>query len=200
MPPQERERPKCGICLREQPIEADWVTNGSLEDEQIDAPDSPHAYLNELCWEPEDDTCLARAMDLGRPNTYGDALAALQATQERVRELEEALEAEKRAREKAEREAEIWWAGTTDYWYERTQELERVAKAAQAMRDFHEARADQLQQLVDGAVEEFERRGAADDSTMTTDRQGWRDAAEYLRYKAASTQPSAQPRDTGEGR
>jgi hypothetical protein len=44
------------------------------------------------------------------------------------------LEALGEAERKAEKKAEDWWGSTTDYWYERTQELQRMVESAVALK------------------------------------------------------------------
>lgn len=66
------ERERCVFCRREKAIDADWDRNGELNDEQAAA-----AGLDDLCWEQEDESCLALLADSDRPTNLEAALEAL---------------------------------------------------------------------------------------------------------------------------
>jgi hypothetical protein len=76
------ERAKCAICTRPIATDADWDLNGEIgHDDEAAAK----AGLDELCWEPEDDSCLAQAIELGRPTEYGTAMAHLDSLRDGLR-------------------------------------------------------------------------------------------------------------------
>lgn len=77
------ERDLCYICLREQATEEDWETNSQLPSWREREAD--RLGLNDLCWDKEGDDCLSRAIELGRPLSYGEAMT-------RIADLEHAIE------------------------------------------------------------------------------------------------------------
>lgn len=118
------ERKKCIFCLRERAADADWDLNGQLDDAQIDAADSPYAYLNNLCWEEADQSCMAVAIELGHPITYEEAMGRLQALQQALEEKigRARREAVDRAAQCEEEKAQGNWSGASrlDVWVRAT--------------------------------------------------------------------------------
>lgn len=67
------ERERCVFCRREKANGADWGRNDELNDEQAAA-----AGLDNLCWEPEDESCIALLAESDRPTNLEAALEALE--------------------------------------------------------------------------------------------------------------------------
>lgn len=62
----------CILCARRKATQADWDLNGELSDKEAEA-----RGLDNLCWEEEDQSCLALLAESGRPTTLKEALEQL---------------------------------------------------------------------------------------------------------------------------
>lgn len=86
------DRKTCDYCKREIATEADWEANGNLPSGSAEDTEAERLGLNALCWEPFQDSCIARVIELGGPLDMQQAIRALRAAEQQRDELLAAIE------------------------------------------------------------------------------------------------------------
>lgn len=84
------KRKRCVFYRREVATNEDWERNAALPSDREDE-EAARLGLDKLCWEPEDDSCLAILADSGRPTNLASSLAQHDALYSAVQEEVERL-------------------------------------------------------------------------------------------------------------
>jgi hypothetical protein len=75
------KRERCIYCLRELATEGDWEANSQLPSGRAEDEEAERLGLNALCWEPFQDSCIARVIEIGGPLDIQQAVKEIRRTE-----------------------------------------------------------------------------------------------------------------------